>query len=135
MAEFLIRVQDKINTSSIYFDVKCLKRGDVVCVCPDGWPWSQLELTLPFWRIVKVPGMALDEAQAFLVPEPGDPLLKKTLMARQFKLDIDNLVLPQSIKDWIADATRAQPFLVVALAQTRALKVLKPPVLDPAIIG
>jgi len=135
MAEFLIRVQDKVNPDSPYKDVKCMKRGDVISVCPDGWVWSVLELTVPHLRIVKCAGMALDEAEAFLAPEPGDPLLNRMLQLRQFKLDVNSAALPAAIRNWIADDTRTQPFLAISLARVRGAKFLKPPVPDPGIIG
>jgi hypothetical protein len=135
MAEFLIRVHDKVNPDSVYSDVKCLKRGDVVSVCPDGWVWSTRELRLPFWRIVKVAGMAMDEAEAFLSPEPGDSLLNKMLRRRAFKVDVDRITLPKRIKEWLADDTRAVPFLEINTTTARGLKTLKEPLSDPAVIG
>ena len=135
MAEFLIRVHDKVNPDSIYRDVRCLKRGDVVSVCPDGWVWSTRELTFPFWRIVKVVGMALDEAEAFLAPELGDLRLNKMLRRRAFKVDVDRTTLPKRIKDWLADDTRAVPFLEINTTTVRDLKTLKEPLSDPGVIG
>lgn len=135
MAEFLVRVHNKVNPDSVYADVKCLKRGDVVTVCPDGWPWSASELTNAFWRIVKVPAMTMSEAQAFLAGEPGDPITNKMLQRRQFKLDVDSATLTTAVRDWIADDTRAVPYLEVALLTSRSLKTLKPPILDPNVIG
>lgn len=28
--------------------------GDVICICPDGWEWSQAELSHPGWMVVSV---------------------------------------------------------------------------------
>lgn len=135
MAEFLIRVKDKVNPDSPYLDVRCLKRGDVVDVCPDGWPWSQKELTEPFWRIVAVSGMTLDEAKTFLEPEPGDINLNRMLRRRAFFVDVDNTSLPKAIKTWIADDTRATPILSITLTRIRDLKTAKTPLTDPNVIG
>jgi hypothetical protein len=135
MAEFLIRVHDKTNPNSIYEDVRCMKRGDVVVVCEDGWPWSQKELTAPYWRIVKVPGMPMEEAQALTTPELGDINVNRMLRRRAFKLDVDNVNLPNAIRSWLADDTRAQPTLTVTLSRARGLKTLKQPAADPNVIG
>lgn len=51
MAEILLRVEDKSQ------DEMAPKAGDVVCVCPDGWPWSKKELSNPAWVIIKLPGL------------------------------------------------------------------------------
>ena len=130
MAEFLIRVQDKLNLDSPFSDVKCLKRGDVVCVCPDGWRWSDRERTLPFWRIVKVPDMMISEAEAFLTPEPGDPVTNKMLQRRAFRFDL-SLLDPA----FVADDSRKAPFVVTDALNARDAKVLKPAISDPAVIG
>jgi len=143
MAEFLVRVADKVNPDSPYLDAKCLKRGDVVVVCPDGWPWSQLERTLPFWRIVRVPGMSLSEAEAFLAPEPGDPLVNKMLQRRQFKLDVDGPGFNAQERAFFSDDARAAHAITISVASfltvdadtVRALKVMKPPLADPKVIG
>ena len=92
MAEFLVRVVDKVNPDSVYLDAKCLKRGDVVCVCEDGWKWSDLERKNPEWHIIQVPGMSVIEGSQFLAEEPGDPQVNQMLQRRQFKIDVDALM-------------------------------------------
>lgn len=47
LMELLIRVVDKGP------GVDQSKAGDVIAICPDGWAWSQHELTNPEWVIVK----------------------------------------------------------------------------------
>ena len=47
--EVLLRVVDKGVA------IECSKAGDVIAICPDGWPWSQEELTRDEWRIVRCP--------------------------------------------------------------------------------
>jgi hypothetical protein len=93
MAEMLVRVVDKVNTDDPVLDSKCLKRGMVVAICPDGWPWSDAERGAPYWRIVKVPGAAVGDLSAYLVAELGDPTQNRFLQLRGFKLDLDALAL------------------------------------------
>lgn len=90
MAELLVRVVDKTHPDAAA-DVGCLKRGDVIAVCPDGWRWGNAELRNPAWRILRVPG-APEAFDALLSPEVPDlgaedgPRRK-----RGFRLDIDAL--------------------------------------------
>lgn len=44
MAELLVRVVDKVNSTSQVLDSRCTKRGDVIVVMEDGWPWGNEEL-------------------------------------------------------------------------------------------
>jgi hypothetical protein len=138
MCEVLVRVRDKVN-EDFYRDTKCTKRGDVIVVAPDGWPWGNDELTLPFWRIVKLPNISVSEASTLLAPEvdtdPANP--SKTLQRRAFKLDLSNVNLPQAVIDFLKDGTRSSPSITlnVGVAGFRALKVQKQPVADPAVIG
>lgn len=46
--EFLVRIVDRSDREDDS------KRGDVLCAQPDGWAWSQAELTNPAWRIIRV---------------------------------------------------------------------------------
>lgn len=140
MAEFLIRVVDKVNAEDFYRDCQCLKRGDVVWAADDGWPWSREELVAPYWRVIKVPALPLSEAQAFLASEkdsdPAHP--SRTLQRRAFKLDLDALTSIGPLATYLADDTRTQPFFTVSgaarLSAFRAAKVLKAPIADPNVI-
>lgn len=136
MAELLVRVRDK-TSPDLYKDVRLTKRGDVIVVMPDGWTWGSGELTNPDWRIVKLPNVSLDEAEAMTAGElPADPKVpSRTLQRRAFSFDLDNL--PQSVAAFIADDTRASPALTVnlTLAQFRGLKKRKEAKQDPAILS
>lgn len=144
MAELLIRVTDKINPD-FYLNCQCTKRGDVIDVRPDGWPWGTLDQTQPFWRILKVPALSVSEAAALLAPElDTDPLHpSRTLQRRAFKWDFDaaaalGVVLPPSLVAYLADDTRAQPSFtitnqMVSLANVRKLKVQKAAIVDPVV--
>lgn len=141
MAEFLIRVKDKINPD-FYMDCGCTKRGDVIVVQPDGWNWGKEEKSLPFYRIIRHSGVSVSEASQFLAAElPIDPLNpSRTLKRRAFKMDIDFASLPAGLKNFLKDDTRATPILDitgagVAKAALLALKVDKGLTPDPAVIG
>lgn len=134
MAELLVRVVDKTNADP-YLDAKCLKRGDVVVVMPDGHGWGKQELINPDWRIVKLPGIPVSQATHFLGPElPEDPLNPSLMLQRRaFKLDVDALPDP---KGQMADRKRRNPLHKVNLtvAELAALKVRKPSLPDPNVL-
>lgn len=99
--ELLIRIVDKHPAVSTMYETGS-QRGDVICICPDGWQWSAGELNNPDWIIVKAD---LVEAEcdalleSFREGEPkykrrvginvdglkaGDTLTREQLMARVF---------------------------------------------------
>jgi hypothetical protein len=138
MAEFLVRVTDKVN-SDFYRNTKCTKRGDVIVVQADGWEWGLKERTLPEYRIVKVVGMPLSEAQQWVEPE-GDftqPGASKTLQRRRHKLNLDALlaIAPAPVVAYVNDDTRAAASLTltdyVTLNTVRGAKAQKSPIVDP----
>lgn len=111
MAELLVRRVDKINTDSPYLDAQCTKRGFVIAVCPDGWPWGGDERGDSAWVILKVPDMSESEAGMFLAPErdddPGQP--SRVLQRRAFKLDLDALPEAPSAEDLRKAKTPVSP--------------------------
>jgi hypothetical protein len=136
MCEILVRVRSKSSDDPV-LDCKLTKRGDVIVARPDGWAWGAQELANPDWRIIRLPAVPLDEAEAMLAPEPEtDPQNpSRMLQRRAFRLDLDSL--PQPVRDWLADDSRQQPALAAGVTadQFRALKRRKPAVPDPAVIG
>lgn len=68
MAEILLRVVDKTNEDKA-LDAQCSKRGDVIVVKPDGWPWGTEELKSDFWRVVKLPGVDPDALTDLAMPQ------------------------------------------------------------------
>lgn len=118
MAEMLVRTVDKKNTDDIYKDVGLLKRGDVVVICEDGHKWSTEERTAPYWQIVKVPGAKVKDLIIYTIREPGDPRVQKTLQRRAYEFDL----LAHDGSD-------------LDTASALALKVEKPPIEDPNVIG
>jgi hypothetical protein len=135
MAEFLVRVVDKVN-SDIYLDSKCLKAGDVVVVCPDGWGWGAEELINPDWRIVAIPAISVTQAQAFLGTELDIDPTKPSRMLRRRAFKIDLSLLPVAWQTWITDNTRTAPIKTFsgAVAQVLALKAAKTPLVDPNVL-
>jgi hypothetical protein len=141
MAELLVRVTDKVNPDDFYLNTKCTKRGDVIVVQPDGWAWGAMELSAPFWRIIKHSDLTVTEARALLAPEldtdPQHP--SRTLQRRKFWLNLFKDAFPVALKNWLADDTRAVPMLdltpVFSLTNFRGLKEEKPPIDDPNVIG
>lgn len=89
MCEMLVRVVDKVNADSVYLDVGCTKRGDVIVIMEDGHRWSPAESAGDPWVIVKVPGVPSDKLAAYVVPEPGDPKQNRMLQRRAFRFDLD----------------------------------------------
>src|SRR6185312_2698393 len=69
MCELLVRGVDKTNHDCPYLDAQCLKRGDVVVAVEDGWQWGRAEIENLDWRIVRLPGVSLKQAQTLLGPE------------------------------------------------------------------
>jgi len=73
MAELLVKAIDAVCTdpgkSPAELAAKdargCYKRGDVVVVMPDGHAWGAMEGPPKFW-VVKVPGLSVEAAQAYL---------------------------------------------------------------------
>lgn len=134
MAELLVRVRDKVSPDP-YLNVRLTKRGDVIVVMPDGHDWAADELRNRDWRIVKVPGLSMVEAEAMTVEEPHDPERSRMMLRRWFRLDVDSVDLPQRARQVIADDSRAAPTFDLTLQQLRAAKLQKSPVADPAVIG
>lgn len=137
MCEMLVRLVDKINREDPHLDAKCLKRGDVVVICEDGWPWSNRELKNPAWRVLYFPYLSVEKAQAFLGPEidegPKNP--SKVLRRRAFKIDLDSALLPTEVKQAMQDGARVKTRIAVQLSEldALALKVGKPRLEDPSV--
>ena len=118
MAELLVRVVDKVN-SDFYLNCGCTKRGDVITVQEDGWPWGKEEIANPEWQIIKVPGVPAVKFEAFLAPERSlNGIPSRTLRRRAFRLDLSTDLKALVQADLIDNA-----------------KIAKPRIADPAVIG
>src|SRR5690606_17653855 len=121
MCEVLLRVIDKSDPDP-KIDSKCLKAGDVVVIREDDWNWSEMEKTAPFWRIVRIVGMSVEEATLeFLAPENGSDANNPYLRRRKSFIDIDSL--SQSNKNAIA-AERNNNVLQIPAGLIRSAKAV-----------
>lgn len=59
MCEILVRIKDRPGFDPTA-NALAARAGDVIAVCPDGWNWTQTELTSSEWLIVRIPGLAVD---------------------------------------------------------------------------
>ena len=120
MAELFVRLVDKVHPDP-YRDVHCLKRGDVVVACPDGWSWGRLERASMDHLIVSVPALSLEEAQGMLGPEldVDSRQPSRVLRRRAARLDVDHADFGPTL----------------TLDQFRALRQRKSPLTDPGVIG
>lgn len=64
MCEILIRVVDKINNIDPVLNSQLAKRGSVIVIADDDWLWTPMEKTKTAWRILKFPGVSVDDAKA-----------------------------------------------------------------------
>lgn len=67
MAELLIKLTNATHSDPVKDLRGCYKRGDVVCVMPDGHQWGAKE-SPPDFMVLQVPDMTTEEAQAYLQP-------------------------------------------------------------------
>lgn len=68
------------------------KRGDVICVQPDGWAWSEAERTNPDWLIIKVTGLLNTDRDTMHATGRNFP--QGRVRRREWHLDLDNAPLP-----------------------------------------
>ncbi len=130
MAEMLLWMQDR-QGADIEHTSKLSQRGDVIVVQPDGWGWSLAEQTDPF-VVVVVPDATVTDLESFLSPEmpqPGNEDAQwwdttNTLQFRGFRVDVDS---------YTGGVLRSGAN--VPLDEVLALKVQKPPLPDPKVIG
>jgi hypothetical protein len=139
MAELLIRVQDSQTTGDVIFDSQVSRRGDVIVAMPDDWPWGDMELTHPFWRILKISNVTVSDASVLTSPEiEDDPLHpRRTLQFRMNSFDIDGQGIPVPLKNYLNDDTRVQPtfsFPGLNSASFAALVKRKPKIPDPGAV-
>lgn len=137
MAEMLVRVVDKINHDDPYLDVQCTKRGDVIVVVADGHVWGVMEQLDPQYRIVKMPGVAMDDVASLLAPEPEtDPQNPSRMLQRRlFKLALDDMDAPT--RAYLAEGRRnRKPVhrLNIGSAALLALRVRKAALPDPNVL-
>ena len=91
--ELLVRIVDRVNDQDPSLNAQLTKAGDVIAFHEDGADWGLMEVKNPEWRIVRVPGMTLTEAEALTAPELPPTLDKEypLLRKRAMKLDLGTL--------------------------------------------
>lgn len=139
MAEILVFAVDRVS-DDVYQNAKLFKRGDVLHVAQDGWSWGVDELNSHEFRVISLPKLSVKDLQPFLSPEiPTTPMpinatvadLNNTLQLRGQKFNLDDPSLPISLKD----TSRVLPITTHDIADITPLKITKPVIADPAIIG
>lgn len=68
MAEFLIKALDSTHPVPEKDQRGCYKMGDIVSVQPDGHAWG-VEECLPKFYVFKVPGLSVEDALQYAVPD------------------------------------------------------------------
>ena len=88
-------------------------RGDIVEALPDSHKFSKAELTNQDWRIFKIPGYTVSEAQTLARPEMPTNPKEKFKWKRLRYLDLDDTRMPAALSAYIADNTRQQAIFTV----------------------
>jgi len=60
VAEILVMARDNVSSDPIK-NSQLYKRGQVVCVQPDGHPWAAGELDTSVFNIIKLPGVPVED--------------------------------------------------------------------------
>ena len=132
MAEICVFMHDREGATNNH-TAKLAQRGDVIIAMGDGHLWGSEELNSDMFRVIVVPDAVPADFQSLLsheFPLPGDEDavyndMTNTLQYRGFKLDVDA---------YVPGLTRGAK-TTVGLDEVMALKVQKPPIPDPKIIG
>lgn len=104
--EILIHVLDSHDA------IDAIKKGEVCCDRPDGWAWSELEKTEPFWRIIRTPLLQAHCNMLLKQHTMSDIRVKNTIYPRMaYLIDVDKLPHPELFK-----GARTQPYIDVPLA-------------------
>lgn len=111
MCELLVWTLDRIGDNPEH-DAWCPKRGDVVTVQEDGWPWGNKEVGVPHWQIVRVPGVSASAASAFTAEEPPvDPVNRNRLRRwRAFSYDFGTAD-PTTLEELLSRKGRKTPLV------------------------
>ena len=116
--------KDKVNPNDSTLDALCLKQGDVVCVMPDGHPWTQKELTNPNWRIIRVPNMPNDLRNQ--ATEAGTPKAGTLTQARKYTIDLASPHVTAAFSEFFLDDTRSTPIYETSIPTESLYEIRKP---------
>lgn len=122
MAQLLVRVVDKTHPNP-ELDRGLTKRGDVIAVVEDGHVWGTEELKNPDWRIIVIPGVPTFALASLAHPESPELGYGNGRRRRANKFDVDAPSLPGPMKQYLADASRAQPTYTLSGGLTRAFEL------------
>lgn len=126
--ELLVRVVDQVSRDPLKHALLA-KAGDVIAWHPIGGAWGAAERDNPDWRIVRVPGLSEDEAEALVAGELSGPHAHEQLLrTRGMTLDVASLGIPAGRSPSGIDAT-------VPVGRFRAAVGLKAPIPHPDRIG
>lgn len=104
MAEIIFWAGDRGKTDQ-ELHAQAYKRGDVISIHEDGWKWSEIELTKPQWRILRLTRITdLADLAELVQPE----MSANTLM-RKRRAFVDPAKLPLAVRTWLQDDSRAVP--------------------------
>lgn len=117
MSEFLFKRRDNANDDPV-IDRACYKRGDLVAIQPNGWPWGKEEhpstSSNPNFFLVKVPDVNLSENRITQLLRL-DEALDGTLLSRAlYRAEID--AIPAAIRNQLVTTG----IVTVTWAQIRA---------------
>lgn len=137
MCEVLLCVVDHSHPTNIYLDTKLPKRGDIIDIVADGHLWGGMELSDPDWRILRLPGIDRATLSDWLVR--GAPQLRSgdhdTQLYRLHMADLDHVAIPSALTVWLNDASRAVPIATVPAILLATVRISRPLVTNPAVIG
>lgn len=103
---------------------------------PDGHQWSEAEKTAPFWRIVKLPGVAPAALSPLVAGDvgygnPDSEKINRVLRRRIWQLDV------AALEALLADPTARHELLtqpVKAIQHFQNIRQARPVLQDPAIL-
>lgn len=110
---------------------------DMITAQDTGWNWGPMDLTNPWFRLVQWDELTLADAVQFLSPLPPrldaneDPLTYGQY--RGMYINFNDALIPQEMRDWWRDDTRAVPkfVLTLPLSVLGDLTVARPEVIIP----
>lgn len=113
-------------------------RGDVIEVLPDGWRFSERELTHPGWRIVHVTGWTVEQANQLKTHGPprwAGQFANRAPLRRLAYLEVEHPAIPAPLAAWLEDDARAEPIRPWPAALLRSVMRHKKLPDDPTVIG
>lgn len=119
MSEALVQIKEKAGFDPIA-NALADRPGDVIVVCPDGWPWTKEELTNPEWCVLKMPGQPVGALNSMCPPvfDAAGRMVSKH--AQNF--DMTNITVSGLLKtgEVIADASQKTTLLASVVTKNVA---------------